>query len=501
MKAPDSGAFFVLHSTIRFSKEQETEMNTFVLHAEDIRFGEIKAALEGDGQNILVVMGEDPLEYNHGDVYAAVFTQGKVYGEGKDRVVLPGPSLKRGGSSRLASHKIQGPKWSAGCQFLIALHPRSKSPPSKLVTRWTGVLEEFGNPGRLGRVAPWGCLPTDQDNFAAYVEWVRQVGLDPDELGLKWSPKPQNRLSKQEVRTWRRQLTSGGLTKGLVESVIRSIQLFPADIPVSEKRVLRVVKQFKVLLATHFKVNEGQQVEQILAVLWRALAGQPIQVVAPVCPAWTYNDQGYTFCGLEPGSRGVCYDMFTPGLSAFVQFCREAGLDFQADILVGDIEWFDIDEYRSLQGMTRERFMGQVAEQVALIRADLEARCIRGTVRGFLQAIPEDHYVTTRAAKRAEYVGMLGRSGWIQRHFTYVAQVEAPLYAKQCGVAVNPDHLSPEVREAVVDDVSHYLTFSHLLAREVHRGSNVLFLVQSDPFTVLYKDYAYMPWKPRTGAF
>ena len=428
-------------------------MNTFVLHAEDPRLAEIKAALEGVGQSVMVLTGDKPGDYNHGGTYAAVFTQFVLWQEGNIRVLLPGPDVK--GSSRLASHRITRPGWAEGCQFVIAVHPGGKSKPAKLVHAWTRMLDEF-NVHNLGRQAPWGFMPTGQDNFSLYEQWVRSLGHDPTELGLEWRPKPTLRLSKQEVRTWRRRLAALGLTKGMVESVIRSIQIFPADIPVPEERVFSLVKQLNILLIQHFKVNEGKQVEQILGVFWRALAGETIQVVAPVCPAWTHDAEGYTFCGLEDGSRGVCYEMFSPGFNAFVQFCREADLAVQADVLVGDIEWFDIGEYRGLSDMTRERFMGQIQAQVELIRSDLALRGIPCTVRGFLDAIPEDHYVETRAAKRAEYAGMLDRSGWIQRHFRYVAEVEAPLYAKQCGVPVDPDKLSPEVREALVDDVSHY---------------------------------------------
>lgn len=326
--------------------------------------------------------------------------------------------------------------------------------------------------------------------------------LRPEHLAAqvpRWIKRTEERLSKPAIMEWRRRLKEEGFRPETINSMVTSLERSPAKLDLNPDRLVPLLRRLTRFLAGgQFNLADGLELESILGVVWSGFSGQTIQLSVPVCPAWSYNSSGYTFCGLQAGSRGVCYDMLSPILVSLTNFFRQEGLAYHLDIQVADVEWFDIESYQGAQSMTRETFMAQVAEQVSLIQADLRTRQLTGRARTFLEVIPEQPYLDLRAAKRAEHEAKLGED-LVRREFRHLLYTEAGLYAKQCRVAVNADNPHPKVKEAALDDISNYLAYAFHLAERVYSGHNLLFLVQADAFRTLYRPHAYLPWRSRAG--
>lgn len=326
--------------------------------------------------------------------------------------------------------------------------------------------------------------------------------LRPEHLAAqvpRWIKRTEERLSKTEVMEWRRRLKEEGFRPETTNSMVNSLERSPAKLDLNPDRLIPLLHRLAQFLAGgQFNLADGLETESVLGVMWRSFSGQTIQLSIPVCPAWSYNSGGYTFCGLQAGSCGVCYDMLAPILVSLTNFFRQEGLVWNLDIQVADVEWFDIATYRGAQSMTREVFMGRVTEQVDLIQEDLRARKLTGQVRTFLDVIPEQTYLDLRLLKRAEHAAKLGEES-VRREFRHLLYTEAGLYAKQCQTSVNWDLPSTKVKEAALDDISNYLVYASHLAERVYSGQNLLFLVQADAFRTLYRPHAYLPWHSRAG--
>lgn len=326
--------------------------------------------------------------------------------------------------------------------------------------------------------------------------------LRPEHLAAqvpRWIKRTEERLSKADVMEWRRRLKDEGFRPETINSMVNSLERSPVKLDLNPDRLIPRLKRLAQFLAGgQFNLADGQEMESVLGVVWRGLSGQTIQLSVPACPAWSYNSSGYTFCGLQAGSRGVCYDMLAPILASLTNFFRQEELVYHLDIQVADVEWFDIATYQGAQSMTREEFMTRVAEQVSLIQEDLRTRQVAGQVRTFLDVIPEQTYLEQRAVKRAEHEARLSEES-VRREFRHLLYTEAGLYTKQCRTSVSPDDPSPRVKAAALDDISNYLAYASHLAERVYSGHNLLFLVQADAFRTLYRPHTYLPWRSRAG--
>ncbi len=326
--------------------------------------------------------------------------------------------------------------------------------------------------------------------------------LKPEHLAAqvpRWIKRTEERLSKPAIMEWRRRLKAEGFRPETINSMVNSLERSPAKLDLSPERLIPRLKHLVQFLAGgQFNLAYGLELESVLGVMWRSLSGQTIQLSVPVCPAWSYNSAGYTFCGLQAGSRGVCYDMLAPLLVSLTNFFRQEELAWKLDIQVADVEWFDIESYQGSQNMTREEFMERVSEQVNLIQEDLSVRQLTGQVRTFLEVIPEDTYLEQRAVKRAEHEAKLSEES-VRREFRHLLYTEAVVYSRQCHISVNANDPHTKVKEAALDDISNYLVYASYLAERVYSQHNLLFLVQADAFRTLYRPHAYLPWRSRAG--
>src|SRR3990167_371541 len=410
------------------------------------------------------------------------------------------PGEVRKHALRAASHRVEKvPAWAEGCSFSVALkkdNPKAVQSVARQLSMWEGMAS-------LTEIAPWGQIPTGADNFELFREWVRRAfGVDPDELNIIYQPP---KLSPAVLRKMRQLLNSFCFSPTLVSDIIRSVQNVGTELDIGY--VAKTVKFFKEMVSgnKNFNIQLGAQTERFLTSVWKGYLGKPVELVIPVCPAWSHDEQGYTFKTVDENSTGVAYQMMIERLEQFIPFFQKLDIRVNITILVGDIEWFDVrkGDYKTLQeDITEYEFMRRISVQTGLIRADLQRRGLQQSeVQAFLEVFPRDEFLDRCAEERSKFEAMLKTSEWVQGTFDYIMEFEAPLYTKQCGIRVDPKNPHPQVKDAALDDIRLYLTFVGLI-QEMYGEQNLCFFTQSDPFMGFYRSVPHVGWKvPRKGAF
>ena len=429
-----------------------------------------------------------------GEVLVAVFTS-------------PEPKLiRRSHASRTASHRSMeySPEWSSFCQMLVAVAQDFKDTNlTSMVKEWVRIASNL-EIVELGKTTPWGPKPVSEKRFNLYREWLKKhLGLCPDSLNLSFTPRPSPNFKDDEVKVIRNALRMKK-DKRLAHKIIKTAQSTSYPVGV-ENTVLTGTRLVDLILEKRILIESDSQVERILNCLWRNLLGESLQIIIPLCPAWTYDENGYNFCGLEENSRGVCYEMMSPELNYFISFLKGLGIKPKLLIWVADIEWLDLESgaYTAMQGAwPKERFMSYVEKQCELVAADLDSKGVNAKVKPLLRIFPEEDYLQEQAAQEKAYLGQLELSPETRKHFSNTLKMEAMLYKKQCGVSVvDPRNPHPKVKKALIKDVVAHLTPLSLFLN-LYSGLNYLFFLQSGPFAQLYQKVPYISWRiSRKGAF
>ncbi|MBI2676494.1 MAG: hypothetical protein HYX21_00865 [Candidatus Yanofskybacteria bacterium] len=467
----------------------------FVADKNDKNACQALGVLEKSGQEVSVFeksIQNIKLQPEAQEILVAVFTS-------------PEPKLiKRGHASRTASHRLMeySPEWASSCQMLIAVAQDFKDTNlNGMVKEWLKIVNNLENV-ELAKVAPWGPKPVSEKRFNLYCEWLeKRLGLSSESLNLNFTPRPSPNFTDGEVKIIKNALRVKK-DKRLTYRIIKTAQSTPYPVGV-ESTILTGTRLIDLILEKRILIESDLQVERILNCLWRGLSGKSLQIIIPLCPAWTYDENGYNFCGLEENSKGICYEMMSPELNHFLSFLKELNLNPKLLIWVADIEWLDLEggAYVAMQGSwSKEKFMSYVQKQCELVAQDLASRSISGEVKPLLKVFPEDEYLREQAAQEKLYLSQL-KSSETKKHFSNTLKMEAVLYKKQCGVFVDPVNPHPKVKDALIKDMVSHLAPLALLTK-LYANDNYLFFLQSGPFAQLYEKVPYVLWRVlRKGAF
>ena len=421
----------------------------------------------------------------------------------------PNPKLiLRGHLSRLASHRIMGnsPLWAKNCHLLIAVRQEFKenSDLVRMVKEWLKVAENF-NPLNLSKTAPWGVLPTSPQRFFLYQGWVKKhLSLDPYALGIKFVPGQNNfaEIPPTEIGKIKQALATGQ-NKKLIGKIMRTARTTSS--PVNTDVIIKTgLKLISLAQEKRVLIESSDEIEKNLSCWWKALSGETLKIIVPLCPAWTHDENGYTFCGLEENSKGVCYEMLAPELDYFLSFLKDLDVPHELLVWVADIEWLDLQSgtYESIQsGWTKERFMSTVEKQCQLVVEDLKNKKITADVKPLFSIFSEAEYLVEQAKQEEKYLKTLEDSLEARGYFINTLKLEAMLYKRQCGLHVDHRNPHPKIKDALVKDIVSHLAPLNL-AQNFYRNSNIMFFLQSGPFTQLYAEVPYVAWRmQRKGAF
>ena len=266
----------------------------------------------------------------------------------------------------------------------------------------------------------------------------------------------------------------------------------------------QLAKRFEAILQCPlFHLSGAQETQPVLNALARAWDGEVLELVAPVCPAWSHNPRGYTFSGLQEGSRGVTYDLFAPILSTLVAQLQQAQLPIRLHIQVADVEWFGVEKMPLMRGTSRETFMRQIQDQMRLIGQDLDARGLGATVQSFLQIMSEQDYLARSAACRARFMQSLSEPPPVngpspRMLLDRLINTEGGMYRQQTRtlfVGVG----NPDVEDAALYDIGDYMAYASAMGTVAFAERNLLLLVQTDAFCAFYRPYPVLPWRGKKG--
>src|SRR3989338_5499737 len=469
----------------------------FVAEKNDKNACQALGVLEKLGQEISIFEKDTQdakLRPETGEVLVAVFTS-------------PEPKLiRQGHASRTASHRSMEyrPEWASSCQMLIAVtQDFGDTNLTGMVKEWVKIANNLETV-ELGKTTPWGPKPVSEKRFNLYREWLKKhLGLCPDSLNLNFTPRPSPNFKNDEVKIIRNALRMKK-DKRLTHKIIKTAQSTPHAVSV-ENTVITGTGLIDLVLEKRILIESDLQVERILDCLWRSLSGESLQIIIPLCPDWTYDENGYNFCGLEENSRGICYEMMSPELNYFCSFLAKFGIRPKLLIWVADIEWLDLESgaYTAMQGSwPKEKFMSYIEKQCELVSNDLVSKGISAEVKPLLKIFPEEDYLQEQTVQEKLYLSQLELSSETRRHFSNTLKMEAMLYKKQCGVSVvDPHNPHPKVKDALVKDIVTQLAPLALLTRLL-ADSNFLFFLQNGPFAQLYEKVPYVLWRvSRKGAF
>lgn len=423
----------------------------------------------------------------------------------------PDPKLLiRGHLSRVASHRVMkySPPWADNYQLLIALGTTfgKKSRPKEMCKEWIKVASRLATTD-LSKTTPWGSLPTAPANFKLYREWVcDRLNCDPQELGVQFI-QARNNLKPEDIRIIRDELKKKK-DKRLTDRTIKRAcgTIYNADIPTiiqTGAKLIELTKEKRLLL------ESGVEFELVLECLWRArpLIGiggnpeitmferEPLLIIAPICPAWTRDEAGYTFAGIEHNSKGIFYEKMFSELEYFVNFLKDLGLNYKLLAWVADIEWFNLEENSPARKRhTKNDFVTIIKQQCQLIQTDLESRGINGETKPLLEIIPEDDYLYEADSHKSNYERLLTTSLEIQKFFRNTLKTKSDFYQKQFGIQVLPDSPHPRIKNALIGDmVSHSAPLTMFC--KIYPSSNLIFFLKNESFNWLYKNVPHIAWR------
>jgi hypothetical protein len=402
---------------------------------------------------------------------------------------------------RLAAHRLDPPDWARPAMFPVEVRREinGKTEPLKSVLEISRVHFDYIE---LSRRTPWGGqLPTSEENFSQYCDWLRRAGVDPEQRRVEYRPKS---ISPAKRHFWTRELMNGcGIGRPYADSVVKAAIAQERDCEDRQEmaRVMEIARVMKkvILEGNHIILEPGLQTQLFVEFVLEAQASpRGARVVAPVCPAWSYNERGYTFTTVYGDRCGVCYDMMAASLEQTVYFFQQLGLDAQVTLVVGDVEWFDLFDgsYMTTEScIDRATFMERINGQVGCIRRDVEVRGLEGvSVFPLLGLVDEVQYLEARESEREKYEKELAASESERRSLANLITMERTLYSKQCACLIpDPENPPERVRKAAVDDIVVNRALSALMRSRV--GEKALFLVESDPFRLQYKNYPHLGWR------
>ena len=443
--------------------------------------------LEKLDQKIVVLENSEsrPEKDDHSnDILVGVFT-------------TPNPKLlRRGHLSRVASHKVMeySPSWADSCQFLIAIRQTfgKKSRPKEMCKEWIKIVSNLTTID-LSKLTPWGSLPTASNNFGLYQQWItKHLGLDPGKLGIRFIA-PVNNLSISETKEIRQALRNKK-DKRLTDRVIRLAQKTTNKPSAIESVIETGEKLIDLTKGKRLGIESGQEFEMILSCLWRALAGEQLIIIAPLCPAWAYGEGGYTFSGLEDNSRGIFYEKMIREFLHLIGFLEKLGVEYKLLAWIADIEWFSMNDYSDI--LAKEKFMKTIAQQNEMIRLDLEHRRIKGRVMPLLKLVSEADYLAEATTQRSAYDQLLQTSVAAQKHFENTLKIKENSYQKRFGVPVVPHNPHPKIKDGLTKDIIAHLAPVAVFKR-LFSNLNFMFFLEAEPFTQLYQDVPYISWHPQ----
>ncbi len=414
--------------------------------------------------------------------------------------------IRQGHASRTASHRAMefAPLWASPCKMLIAVTDDFRDTNLKAMAReWVRVVSNLEKVN-LASEAPWGPKPVGEKRFNLYKSWIeKHLGQNPESLNLHHVPRPVPNFNDAQVKEIRKELLKARKDKSVIYEIVRTAQTSRNPVSV-EKTALTGVKLLDLMAEKRILIESDLQIQRFLNCLWRGVLGESLQLVIPLCPAWTYDENGYNFCGLEENSQGICYEMMSPELNYFLSFLKELNINPRLLIWVADIEWLDLEggAYVAMQGSwPKEKFMAYIQKQCELVAQDLTSRGVNAEVKPLLKLFPEDEYLREQTLQEKLYLSQL-ESFETRKHFSNILKIEAMLYKKQCGVSVvDPHNPHPRVKDALVKDIVTQLAPLALLTKSF-AGSNYLFFLQNGPFAQLYQNVPYVLWRvSRKGAF
>lgn len=418
--------------------------------------------------------------------------------------------LRRGHLSRVASHRIteSAPAWTDQCQFLIAIRQTfgKKSRPKDMCKEWIKIVKNLAITD-LSKLTPWGSLPTAPTNFELYRKWIQhRLNQDTQKLGIQFI-QARNNLSLEEIKIIRRDLQKKK-DKRLTDRIIKRARntVYKVSIPTiiqTGTKLIDLAKEKKLL------IGSGIEFELILESLWRArpLIGiggnpeitlferEPLLIITPLCPAWTRNESGYNFSGIEAGSKSIFYEKMLPELEYFILFLKTLGLDYKLVAWVADIEWFNLEENSPTRKRhTKDDFMTIIKQQCQLIQTDLESKGIHAGTKPFLEIMPEGNYLSEANSHKLNYEQLLATSAEIQKFFRNTLKAKSDFYQKQFGIQVLPINPHPRIKNALIGDmVSHSAPLAML--SKYYLNSNYMFFLKNEPFNWLYKDVPHIAWR------
>src|SRR3989344_3171903 len=201
-----------------------------------------------------------------------------------------------------------------------------KSRPKDMCKEWVKIAMSLTTID-LSKSTPWGSLPTAPTNFKLYREWIcDRLHQDPQRIGVQFVT-PINNISRPEIEKIRNSLRAHK-DKRLTDRVIMLARTTPN--PVSIENIIQTGSELiEMTKKKRLLVESCLQFELTLKCLWKAISGQPLLIIAPLCPAWTHDENGYTFCGLEENSKGICYDMMSPELDYFLGFLKNLEINYK----------------------------------------------------------------------------------------------------------------------------------------------------------------------------
>ncbi len=408
-------------------------------------------------------------------------------------------SGRSGATVRMAAHRVQPPEWARKALFPVEVRKDvdgSIDPLKSVLALSRTSLSEID----FSQRTPWGgLLPTEQEHFRAYCEWLKsKAGINPQEKGVQYRPP----VVSQARRAWlvKNLAEKTGLKRPFAESCVKAVlEKFDLEDRSHEEALSRCGQQISFLEQHDYVVLEaGPQTELLAKLMFEACLDQKsVKVVAPVCPAWSYDEAGYTFQTVHGDCRGICFDMMVETIPAVLRAFGELGILVDFQLFLGDVEWFDLNDghYQTVQGsLTREVFMERICQQAVLIRQELVRRGLpQVEISPFLEVFREDDYLKTRRERKTELLASLESDEAERRYLANVIGLEAALYERQCSCKVQDSSSPPKaVRDATVDDI---VVHRALIGLTSVVGKRVMYLVEADPFRHQYKDYPHLGWR------
>ncbi len=404
--------------------------------------------------------------------------------------------IVRGHLSRIASHRLllHAPEWSKKCHLFVALRESfdEKARLKEMCREWIRVFSGLST-NTLGIAAPWGSLPTSPTNFSLYREWIsKSLRLSPDDLGINFI-SPIKNLSLAEVKIIRNRLKNKK-NKRLTDHIIRTAQKTANPVSI-EDLIFIGSKLIDLTEEGRLKIDSSSQFEMVLNCLFQALSGNILRIMAPLCPAWTHNETGYTFCGLENDSCGRNYQKMKSELDYFIKFLEELGVNYELIIWVADIEWFNImeDPSASEAGMVKKDFMETIARQCELVESDVKKYCKDVKVEPFLRIFAEEEYLRTVASEKEKFIKTFTTSASTRKYFENTLKIKLGSYQRHYDLSQTSKEPHPRAKNALVRDMLAHLA-PLVLFQKANADSNFMFLLQNEPFTQLYKDVPWISW-------